>query len=95
MDENERIAPPLRNERGSHNRLAESRRRRKHAMVMRQEGIGNPDLRAVQRALGSHPARKRIADHPEVVDLNLGARASDQLNGFIEAPPRQSNMTRV
>ena len=47
MDKNERIAPSLRNERGSHNRLAESRRRCEHAVVMRQEGVECPDLWAV------------------------------------------------
>ena len=95
MDENERIAPPLRNQRGSHNRLAEGGRRRKHAMVMRHEGVECLDLRAVQRPLESHPARKRVADHAEVVQLNVGALASDQLNGFVEAPPWQSHMTRM
>ncbi len=48
--------PPLRNERGSHDRLAEGRRRREHAMVMRQEGVECLDLRAVQRPLESQPA---------------------------------------
>jgi hypothetical protein len=44
MDKNERIAPSSRDERGSHNRLAEGRRRSEHAMVMRPEGVQCPDL---------------------------------------------------
>ena len=42
MDKNERIAPALRNERGSHNRLAEGRCRSEHAMVMRAGGRRMP-----------------------------------------------------
>src|SRR6266851_264225 len=95
MDENERIAPTLCNEGGSHNRLAEGRRRREHAMVMRQEGVECLYLWGVQHPLESHPARKRIADHPQIVHRNVGALASDQLNGFIEATSWQSHMTRM
>ena len=64
-------------------------------MVMRQEGVECLDLWAVQCPLESRPTWKRIADHPEVVHLNFSALASDQRNGFIEAPPRQSYMTRM
>ena len=49
MNENERISPPLSNERGSHNRLAEGGCCREHAMVVRHEGVERLDLWVVQR----------------------------------------------
>ena len=94
MDKNERIASALRNQGRGHHRLAEGGRRREHAMLMRKKGLERLDLRLVQRPLKPYSARKWIADHPQIIQLNLGALASDQLNSFIEASAGQPHMTR-
>jgi hypothetical protein len=95
MDENKRIPAPLSNERGCHNRLAESGGRREHAIVMRRQGVECFDLRVVQRSLELHSARKLVADCSLIVQLNLGALTADQLDGFVKTPSRQPNMTRM
>ena len=89
MDKNERIASAARNKGRGHHRLAEGGRRREHAMLMRKKGLERLDLRLVQRPLKPYLARKRIADHPQIIQLNLGALASDQLNSFVEASAGQ------
>ena len=58
MDENKRILAPLSNERGGHNRLAEGGGRCEHVIVMRRQGVECFNLRAVQRSLELHSARK-------------------------------------
>ena len=95
VDENERIPPPLSNERCGHNRLTEGGGRREHAIVMRRQGVECLDLRAVQRSLELHPARKLFADRSLIVQLNLGALTADQLNSFVKTPSWQSHMTRM
>jgi hypothetical protein len=69
--------------------------RREHAIVMRRQGVECFDLRAVQRSLELHSARKLVADCSLIVQLNLGALTADQLDGFVKTPSRQSNMTRM
>ncbi len=64
-------------------------------MVMRKKRFERLDLQLVQRSLELHSARKRTADHPQIIQLNLAALASNQLNSFIEASPGQPHMTRV
>src|SRR6185437_10511519 len=93
MDKNERITSAFRNEGHGHHRLAESGRRREHAILMRKKSLKRLDLRLVQRPLKPYAAGKRIADHPQIIQLNLSALASNQLNSFVEASARQPYMT--
>jgi hypothetical protein len=60
---------------------------------MRKKSLKRPELRLVQRPLKPYSARKRIANHPQIIQLNLGALGSDQLNSFVEASARQPHMT--
>src|SRR6185437_14855309 len=93
MNKNERIASALRDKSRGHHRLAEGGRRGKHAMLMRQKRLGRLDLRLVQRPLKPYLACKRIANPPQIIQLNLGALASDQLNSFVQASAGQPHMT--
>ena len=95
MDENERIARPLGNERGGDDRLAERRRRRQYAMVVRRERVERFDLRAAQRALETYPGRKRAAREAMVFQHNFRAVSPDQLDSFVEATPGQTDMARM
>ena len=71
MNKNERIASALRDKSRGHHRLSEGGRRRKHPMLMRKKGLERFDLRLVQRPVKPYLARKRIADHPQIIPTRL------------------------
>src|ERR1700751_5626009 len=95
MNKNESIASALRNKSRGHHFLAQSGHTREHPILMPQKSLKLPDLRLVQRPRKPYSSRKRIANPPQIIQLNLGALGSDQLNSFVEASARQPHMTPI
>ena len=95
VDEYKRISRPSCDQRGCHDCLAESSRRRQYAMLMWGERVESFNLWIVQCTLETNPCRERVSRPTMVHSLDFRAMAPNQFDNFIETTPRQSHVVHM
>lgn len=95
MNENQRVAGSMRDECGRDNRLAKGGRGGEHAVVVGNKSVKSPGLRPSQFALERNASRQRRSITAMIVQNGGRPVTLDELDSFVEAAARQSNMSRM